>query len=288
MATLVPSSYYAGPTGVNIANGTYCVVRRGIYIVSSDDVGILCSGLTKLQVFGEVFGRKTGVYLGRNNFPDFDVLTVSADGTVSSTQTGVVLLGANCRIYNGGEIFGLDKGVYFQTFIEKSSLIIKNSGKIFSDDVAIYCDNSSAKFNINNLNDITAPTVLDSFAAGAHKIVNRGSMNGDLIIHSADSAIRNRGLIAGDVTLSGNVNIFDDRGGTIDGTLTFAAGNDTFQPGISIEVVYGGAGAIRSISLSPASSRSRSMRASLPRARQRTILTRALKTSSDRNPAAMC
>ena len=57
---------------------------------------------------------------------------------------------------------------------------------------------------------------------------------------SVSGTIFNRGLIVGDIVFNAGGNLLDDRGGTIEGTITFGAANDTFRPGASIETANGG------------------------------------------------
>lgn len=49
-------------------------------------------------------------------------------------------------------------------------------------------------------------------------------------------------MIGGNVNLGDGVNYFDNRGGTIEGEITFGAGDDTFSPGNGRDTAIGGDG----------------------------------------------
>jgi Ca2+-binding RTX toxin-like protein len=94
-------------------------------------------------------------------------------------------------------------------------------------------------YGILNSNGFAAIGTIDG---SGDKIYNHGSISGDIRLDSSSGNIINRGLIAGDIILTSGTNYLDDRGGTIEGNITFGTGDDTFRPGVSIETAIGGDG----------------------------------------------
>jgi len=98
--------------------------------------------------------------------------------------------------------------------------------------------------NLRNFGVINAESSLavSSIDGSGDFIYNRGSIIGDIELLSSSAQIINRGLISGNVSLADGSNLLDDRGGTIEGTITFKGGDDLFRPGVGIETAYAGGG----------------------------------------------
>lgn len=209
-----------------VANFADLVVVAGVTVASTDDVAIhVAGGGSDLMVFGQLFGQSTGISLGDQAGLGNNLL-VGADGIVSGQSYGVSVYNAGSHLANAGQIMSASVGVVVSTN-QGGAVQITNSGTIFGDYDGIFA----------------------SFAPGGVVLTNTGTIStvgGKAYFASSDSTfvdtIHNHGAMIGDVWLAGGSDLYDGRGGMVDGTVYGEGDDDRFIAGLSAEVFDGGAG----------------------------------------------
>ncbi|RDI57852.1 calcium-binding protein [Microvirga subterranea] len=184
---------------------------------SEFDHAIMTHGTINVASTGIVRGLEAGIYLHedyQNGRPN--VLTNA--GSISSASVGVVVEGARSVITNFGKITG-DYGIWFEgSDGPDDTLVINNTGLIKGNSAAVI-----------------------GLFYGSTVLTNSGRIEGDVHFGSG-GWIMPRGPSS---------NVYDGRGGTINGEVIFLSGNDiayggdgseAFSMGSSINYVDGGAG----------------------------------------------
>ena len=173
-----------------------------------------------VHIEGAVAGYN-GVELGDNVTLDSNnAVVIASTGVVYGANFGVVMFGINARLDNFGLISG---GVYFQGSGPGLSRI-DNAGDIISNLRAVFHEGTET-LSLNNTGTIRGDVAafLSTFA-------------------TTIDLIRNQGGMIGNIVLGGGDDLYDGRGGFVDGIVFGEAGNDTFRPGSGIELFDGGAG----------------------------------------------
>ena len=173
-----------------------------------------------VHIEGAVAGYN-GVELGDNVTLDSNnAVVIASTGVVYGANFGVVMFGINARLDNFGLISG---GVYFQGSGPGLSRI-DNAGDIISNLRAVFHEGTET-LSLNNTGTIRGDVAafLSTFA-------------------TTIDLIRNQGGMIGNIVLGGGDDLYDGRGGFVDGIVYGDAGNDTFRPGSGIELFDGGAG----------------------------------------------
>lgn len=140
-------------------------------------------------------------------------------------SVGVSSWGTGTSIINQGDIDGGSSGISSATAIR-----VANSGTI-DGTTAIEAAEGSVIKNLQQ-GEIWGGDVGVRFVSGANTLINRGLVTGfDVAITdgSGDARIVNRGRIEGDVVLGDGADIFENRGGTVQGTVYGGAGNDRYD-----------------------------------------------------------
>ena len=205
------------------------LVGRNGFIASTDGSnGVLGIGSGhRVQVEGAVSGGN-GIALGNDAAADAgERVLVTATGVVSGVTGGVVVTAHASTVINYGLIDGGFGGILLIGDGASTTRVV-NAGVVHSDTAAIW-------------------SVSGGLAPGleAISVRNTGTIDGGLASVAGSSAadtIRNLGQMFGDVFLRGGDDLYDGRGGSIEGTISGDDGNDTFRLGAGIETVDGGAG----------------------------------------------
>jgi Ca2+-binding RTX toxin-like protein len=199
----------------------------GVLAVSTDfdAVGGSISGMT-VNVAGMIVAHY-GIRLQGASLSDGlnALIRIYGDGVVSGHLVGVLTGGSNCWITNMGEITGALAGVGMGGSGASQSRLI-NYGTIFSETNGVSRHSDGAN----------APNVIRNYGL-IHGLDNAYTSSNAAAVDD----FRNRGTLVGDVMLHGGNDLFDNRGGTLDGTLDMGTGNDTARPGMGEEVMLGGA-----------------------------------------------
>jgi Ca2+-binding RTX toxin-like protein len=212
---------------VSIVSGQIGVltgVDAGGGVISFDETAVEIFNFGQIISFAGQGSYDTGVYIA-NGASLFNEHSGSIEG-----YYGLYTPYDNGSIRNDGYIDGLEDGVRLAG--GDASLI--NTGRITGAEYAVY----------------------DSPTLGAATITNAGTMTGgvEAFFSAGDEneSFHNTGVLNGGVQLGDGTNLFDGRGGTVNGTITGGSaadtihlGNDgeTVNGGLGHDVIYGGTGA---------------------------------------------
>jgi Ca2+-binding RTX toxin-like protein len=218
----------------------------GVSLISSEANGLVGGTSHSVKIFGQVFGESSGVSLGRTVSPDttsIDGITLFSQGNISGNFVGITFSGFTSILVNYGHISGDNYGIMASNPTTYTTLSITNYGEISSYYVALSI-NQSVKLNLKNFGNISTDAQLAIASSGGpgDRIYNHGSISGGIQLGAGSDIVTNRGLITGSVGLGDGGNLLDNQGGTIEGDITFGAGNDTFKPGVGVETAIGGGG----------------------------------------------
>ena len=225
------------------------------------------SDSTFLINHGDLEGGNDGVLFGGA----LNSVLNEPDGLISGLVNGMEVGGTATTLgigtLNLGSIVGGNVGFDFDSFCEAS--ILTNRGSIFGWNVGLADESSSVGFDtitnsgtIEGLSDgiliataaglVTAVdnsgTVQGGTASistgsnvGALRLVNTGTLLGDVALADQADRILNSGHIAGTVRLGGGNDTFNGTGGT-SGAIYGEAGNDHLTGGSQGDALHGGTG----------------------------------------------
>jgi len=250
MATTVSGNYSAAGPGGTIPVGNNGLVPPGVSVISTGSVGLNGNDSHSLQVFGTVYGDTSAITLGGPTGIDnafIDRISVFSQGTVSGNSSAIYFTGFKDTLTNYGNIFSVFNTVRGYNTKADATMTVTNYGSIYSQSTGSGTAvdvGGGMHLNLRNFGVINAESSLavSSIDGSGDFIYNRGSIIGDIELLSSSAQIINRGLISGNVSLADGSNLLDDRGGTIEGTITFKGGDDLFRPGVGIETAYAGGG----------------------------------------------
>ncbi len=207
-------------------------VAQGATVGSTDDFAIFGTGSGHFaQVAGNVFGFFVGVFLGDDLLTDGGQRVVIGSGAYVGATNGsaVGVTGADSEVVNNGTVSGT-YGVFLGG-VGTGQSTITNSGTITGEfDAITRFSDSTETLLITNYGEIIA----SRFGNGRCALDSNGA--------NAIEIVRNRGSITGDINFGLGNDIFDNRGGTIEGTVFGGDGNDIFYAGAGAETFDGGAG----------------------------------------------
>lgn len=187
--------------GVNVAvTASHAVYTYGIGDVIDNAGRLVCSQLNAIEVTADassVVNESTGIIMG--------YCGIQMDAAS----------GSNMTVQNSGTIIGInDAGVY-----SYENVSIVNHGTISGEDHGVVTADLST---IENDGTIQGPVAIST---GTLRLVNHGMIEGNIVTaDSGNSQVTNTGLIVGDVTFAGGTNKFDDRHGSVDGTIAGGTG----------------------------------------------------------------
>lgn len=214
--------------GANLGTADSIYVVRNTIVASTGSVGISGIGSGhQATIYGSVFGS-FGLSLGDSATLDSNQRVYIGEGaTVGGTSAGVRLSGFGSRVENHGEIQGTTNGLIFSGTGATGSRLF-NYGTIDGGDNGISrgAATSTETIEINNFGTITAE--FEAFDSNGANAIER---------------IYNRGTITGDIDLGLGNDLYDGRGGVLNGTVLGGDGDDSFVLGAGAEEISGGNGA---------------------------------------------
>jgi Ca2+-binding RTX toxin-like protein len=239
-----------------LADGEIGTLGRNAVIASISSIGVLANGNNiDLRVQGQILTMNTnGIYMaGANNY-----LSIAGTGIVDSSAAGInatscILIYENAigNFFNAGWVSGNSSGAFMRAANIAAKININNSGTILGEDVGLVVSGIGAVV-VNNSGTILGTThgitayTNGALEAAALTLTNSGTVEGQLYaIRSGSGAdkIVNRGTVNGNVVLNAGNDSFDNSSGTVYGSIDLGLGNDTYIAGLSIETVIGGSGA---------------------------------------------
>jgi len=221
MATIIGGNSYGATTRYTLTPGSSIFVLSSSDVVALEQSSIVGLGSSNTAtVAGRVYGDIDGIAFGDDrNLDSGAVVRVLAGASVSGGDDGVQVLAHDSYISNLGTITGR-YGINMQGDLEGVSQIF-NAGIVSANIDGLYLAGPEAKV-----------------------ITNTGTIEGGRYsLHSLDVSVDrliNRGSMIGDIDFGGGNDFYDGRGGTVEGTIFGGGGVDTFIPGAAVEVIDGG------------------------------------------------
>ncbi|MEM9899683.1 MAG: hypothetical protein AAF742_09935, partial [Pseudomonadota bacterium] len=198
------------------------VTQTGSIIATDGDSsdGIRLGGTNNsVQIAGYVYGD------------DFGIISQDTNDTVEITQTGVV---------QGGSGADNDNDAYSTAVVFQDSGTLVNSGTILAD------LNSGTGFRIavgNSRNDGVSPNSLDETTEASLDFTNTGLVRGDVFLAAGTDALKNAGVIDGEVDMGRDRDSYDGAGGVVFGQIKMGGGADTAFGGSEGDWIFGEDGA---------------------------------------------
>lgn len=223
----------SGVGGNTLVIGASGIVRTLSYPGNSA-IYMLGSG-NVLQNRGEITGTWGGY------MDNFDNGIVENHGILSGqSQSGLYLAGAaSARVVNTGLISGAG-GIVFAI----SDGRVDNSGEILATSAsgsAIAADTATKEIVVVNSGQLSAPLVAVLTGGFNDRVVNSGSISGDVSLGGGDDTYRGgRGTVEGTVLGGAGEDLL--RGGRDEDTLDGGADKDTLKGGDGDDILLGGAG----------------------------------------------
>ncbi len=172
-------------------------------------------------------------------------ITVSNSGTIRSNAT-------DSSWSNGIFVTNIEDGSVFNSgLIETKAKTASTTGYIVNDYAAVSINSNIAvaEYTIHNTGTIRGGShsvymsmatshlvnsgLLDGSvyfdsSTGIGEVFNSGSILGDVQLDNAVDTVINTGLISGNINMSGGNDLFDGRGGNLQGTVAGGGGDDTY------------------------------------------------------------
>ena len=244
--TFITTNTIGAGTPVTLAaNGDGALIAQGIVLGSTNSDALYGAGsYHRVTVLGTVHGER-GIVLGYDPLDTRQQVVVGASGVVSGGYIAVVLNGTNSSVTNQGLISAVEAAVQ----LNGTNSSMTNHGLISGgiNGVQSSGDAASGQSRIFNDGTIEGGTYgVYRIGTEALRIENHGTIRGSIYsiitYNTANDIVLNRGVLIGDVDLSGGNDLYDGRRGRIDGVVFGGDGNDTFIAGLSEEEFNGGIG----------------------------------------------
>ena len=203
-------------------------------------------------------GEAYGVNVSGSGLTAAASITNSGTITVASAYAAVGVYGATSVAFdNGGTITAtgttLAEGVHWDTQIATSfnnrgtitattsvSSTFASVGVSFNRDLAPV---SATTYSLTNSGTIQAEVAVfadfGTTALAAVRIINSGSLLGDVMLSFGNDIVDNSNRIVGDVRLGAGNDSYNGASGTIQGNVFGGAGNDTLVGGAGAETLFG-------------------------------------------------
>ena len=173
-----------------------------------------------------------------------DNLVANNTGTITSAGRGIA--GDMTRVLNSGDIVAADIGVF--DFSAKK-FALTNSGLIVGGTVGV---SAYAEGDVTGSVVVNTGTISGQFGGGPTglsvqmqgdigRIINQGTLVGNVEMYCARNAVANAGTIQGDIVFFGDVNVYAATGsGVVTGDIIGNGGTCRFQGGTGIDRLFGG------------------------------------------------
>jgi Ca2+-binding RTX toxin-like protein len=253
-------SLFSGGLTIFADNGYNAIANTGT-VTSSSSAAIYASGSSSIIVNRGTITGNHGIYTidGNNTISNNGVITgrdagiqseggyseIVNGGTVTSLYVrGIIAIDGNNTISNGGTITAGSDGI----FAYGTGNLIVNGGSVVtsSTSAAVAAVNISSTAGQSNrlVNDGELSSQLNAVLGGGgnESIVNRGTINGHVVLGTGADFFRNSGELWGDVDLGTGADLFRGKGGSVDGTIHGRGSNDTIVGGESDDTLFGDAG----------------------------------------------
>lgn len=216
---------------------------------ATDDL-IIDAGVTVSRTDGNNFTQHTVQGIGSNHSLEIDGRVLGSGGVIDigdqifTDQNNDIDIGANA-VVRSSDNYAIRMRSFDST--------LKNEGSLQGDTfgVIIGGSNNATQSFLNNSGSILGKTDdgISRFGGSTEKlkILNTGTIKGDEFSFDSNGtiafdSIRNKGIMAGDVKLDGGDDLFNTRGGQVNGTVFGGNGNDRMFGGAKSDTFEGGDG----------------------------------------------
>ena len=205
------TSFTTAGLSIGLSTGDNLFIGEAANIASTASSAVYGPGTSSVTVAGNLFADFVGIWLyqtGQNN------ILITDSGSVTSVSYGIYDSGNNSVITNAGTVGG-----YYALSAGGISPDVHNHGLIQGHDGVSF-------FATSGVNLLTNDGTIDALVAVAGSV--------------ATEYVYNTGLISGTVILNGGADLFDSRGGIMQGTVYLGDGNDTAYGGLGADSIDGG------------------------------------------------
>jgi Ca2+-binding RTX toxin-like protein len=240
----------------SLASGEFGTLGRDAAILSYNNPGIFAGGGNiDLRINGQVLVQNSiGISMFGNGGTNLR-LSIGATGVVETSGTGSTSFAAvtmwqvlSGTFVNQGWISGNGTGAYLAA-IAGGQIYADNAGTIQSEYAGVQLGGAGL-IKMTNSGTIHGDYGISNDYLGTVEhamlnLTNTGIIAGQSValrVGDQSDAIINKGTIIGDVYLNNGNDTFDNRGGTVDGSIDLGLGADWFTAGLSAETVNGGGG----------------------------------------------
>lgn len=249
MTSFILTTGAFGAQSLNV--GETGIVGRDAIVSTNGAYGILgYADNVDVRVLGQVL---TASYVGIVLVGSGNHISVGASGMVESVAAAAAVemdeysLGS---LVNAGWISGNVSGAFMHTNSVTAQINVTNSGTIQGEGAGMQVHGTGTVVVNNSGTILGGPEGITNLYSSALstavlRLTNTGVVQADMFsVRSGNSAdiIINRGTLNGDVVLNNGADRFDNRGGIVHGTVDMGLGNDSYIAGASIETVDGGDG----------------------------------------------
>ncbi|MEM9972163.1 MAG: calcium-binding protein, partial [Pseudomonadota bacterium] len=210
--------------GVRMDGGDNLIVTQTGSIIATDgdtsDAIRLGGANNTVQIAGYVYGD------------DFGIIAQGTNDTVEITHSGVLQGGSNSF---GDEITPFSSAIVF-----RNSATLVNSGTILAD------LNPGTGFRIavaNSTSNDANPNALEESTEASLDFTNNGLVRGDVFLAAGTDALKNAGVIDGEVDMGRDRDTYDGAGGVVFGQVKMGGGADTAFGGSEGDWIFGEDGA---------------------------------------------
>ena len=214
------------------ANHRLFVGRTGSVVsIGNDAVKLIGSGNVVIN-YGEIVALERNEYAVNSLGEEFELTNFGTITGHRGLNMDGNLGGFSAHVFNGGEIVGVEAGVF-----SRVALNLENTGTITASSIM---SNATGGWGIQ---------IRDETDGGGSRINNSGVIEGQnaSIEFNArdnnDNTVINSGHLIGDVIFAYGDDVFDGRGGRVDGTVFGGRGDDSYyidDASISIFEIGGG------------------------------------------------
>lgn len=227
-------------------SGNLMVTSSGALIgTGSFDVVVGTEIYIRLTVDGDIISNSArAVHLQG----DYSTVTIGASGSILSNSVALNLGGAEFLVNNFGQIsgaWGISAYGGSGTINNAGSIIGTSTGDYYYSEAGIFLvddddDSVNSVYTINNSGTITGNDyaifageyAYYQYFASDTSIFNTGLLigggQGAVFLGLGEDKVVNSGTIVGDVFLGDDADIFDGRGGTVNGAVRGGQGDDTY------------------------------------------------------------
>lgn len=241
-ASIMNSGSIEGANGISSGGGNTNIRNSGTIDATSIAINFQSSGNSVIN--SGTISTSTGLTAIQFGFGGNQSLANS--GSISSAGTAVS--GNVGNVMNSGDIVGVGTAILN---LSGGNFTLTNSGLIEAGNYGVYMSSfgiSNSAVIVNN-GTISSHLALERsgfsilLSAGTGRIVNSGTLLGDIGLQSASNTILNNGMIDGNVTtFSGSLIYRSTDSGFVTGDVNGSGNNDSFQGGNSVDRFFGNGG----------------------------------------------